>query len=191
MIERTHYSDENPSNCSNPTIFLSFDGTLHRGRGIMHAGVVYLDSRKEVFEFAPLLVELLSAYPDVDIVLATRWLQRLTFDEAVFCLPPELAWRVVGATSTSCSKLSCPHNVLGRRDVIEAYASSRRLKSWLVIGNETAYQPGYKYGCPVDHFLLLDPELGISDVNAYDYIRNWLGNVHQTEICYRCCMVSS
>lgn len=180
MIQRTHYSDRNPFSCRNPTIFLGFDRTLHRGRGIMHAGVVHLDSRREVFEFAPLLVELLSPYSNVDIVLATRWLQRLTFDEAVFCLPPELAWRVVGATSTSCSKLSYPHNVLGRRNVIEAYAFGRRLKSWLVIGDENAYQLGYKYGCPIDHFLPLDPELGISDVKAYDYIRSWLTYVHQT-----------
>lgn len=147
----------------------------------MLSGVVHLDTRREVFEFAPLLVELLSPYPYVDIVLTTNWLNRLTLDEAVFCLPPELARRVVGAVQESESKLSFTQHAVDRRDVIALYANARRLRTWLVIGDENNCQFDCKSDVTLDHFLLLDPERGISDVRAYMYIQRWFRQVHEVD----------
>jgi hypothetical protein len=147
----------------------------------MRDGVVHLDTRRQVFEFAPLLVELLSPYPHVNIVLTTRWLQRLTLDEVVFCLPPELAWRVVGAIQDSGKKLSYPQGAIGERNFIVSYAYRRRLKTWLVIGDENPCPLEYKFSEPVEHFLLLDPARGISDVKAYEFIQRWLSQVHRTD----------
>lgn len=166
----------------NPTIFLSFDGTLHRGRGILQAGVVQLDSGREVFEFAPILAHLLTPYPNVDIVLITRWLQQITLDEAIFCLPADLAWRVTGAAPNSCSNLSHPHNSPVWREMIYSYAYSRCLNSWLILGDENPYVNGYQYRYAADRFLPLAPELGICDIKACEYIKRWLRQVHNERL---------
>jgi hypothetical protein len=53
-----------------PTLFLDFDGTLHVGHAVVDVdGQVSLESGRQLFEYAPLLVELLAPYPDVEIVL--------------------------------------------------------------------------------------------------------------------------
>lgn len=164
-----------------PTLFLSFDGALHIGHGVMHDGVVSLDSGRAAFEFAPLLVELLRPYPQVEIVLTTGWLQSITVDEVIYCLPPDLASRVVGTTRDFKPRLSYVQSGAGRTDVIVSYAYAKRLKNWLAIDDEAfgAYKFGYEPGAFVDHFLLLNPERGISDIPAQENIRRWLELAHQ------------
>jgi hypothetical protein len=164
-----------------PTLFLSFDGTLHIGYGVMHEGVVSLDSGRKVFEFAPILVELLRPYPQVEIVLTTGWLRSITVDEVISCLPPDLACRVVGTMQDFKPRLSYEQSGVGRTDVIVSYAYGKRLKNWLAIDDEAfgGYKFGYAPGALADHFLLLNPERGISDLRAQEHVRRWLELAHQ------------
>lgn len=72
---------------------------LHRGHAVLDAGGnVLLDSGQPLFEYAPLLAEMLEPYPDVQLVLTTSWLDTLPLDQVVSYLPAALARRVVGTT---------------------------------------------------------------------------------------------
>lgn len=51
-----------------------------------------------LFEWAPVLIEAFSPYPNVTIVLSTSWVRVLGFDRTRASLPPILRERVVGAT---------------------------------------------------------------------------------------------
>lgn len=83
-----------------PYLFLDFDGVLHpdavyleRGRPILrgHGGIA-------LFQWAPILAELMAPYPHIDIVLSTSWVPTLTFHRARAYLPASLQQRVIGAT---------------------------------------------------------------------------------------------
>jgi hypothetical protein len=78
-----------------PTIFVDYDGALHRGHALLdERGEISLDTGNPLFEFAPLLVGLLEPWPEVEIVLTTSWLSKLSVEQVVSYLPQALAKRV-------------------------------------------------------------------------------------------------
>jgi hypothetical protein len=168
-----------------PTILLDYDGTLHAGQALLDKdGKITLDSRRPLFEFAPLLVEMLDPFPLVEIVLTTSWLQTLPVDAVISYLPPELARRVVDTTKKLKPRLSYEHSGAGRTDVIVAYAYAKRLKNWLAI-DDSAYGAakfGREPGSLISHFVLLDSARGLSDESAQQRIRKWLIEVHSTRV---------
>lgn len=161
---------------SAPTLFLDFDGTLHAGNALIdEAGQVTLDSGRPMFEFAPLLVEMLRPYPSVEIVLTTSWLQRLPLNRVVAYLPPGLAKRVVGTTKDLKPRFGDLKRGTARTYVIVNYAYGKHLKNWLAI-DDSVYG-AYNFGTDdelVEHFLLLDSKRGISDECVQQKIRAWL-----------------
>lgn len=164
-----------------PTILLDYDGTLHAGQALLdNDGRITLDSGRQLFEFAPLLIEMLRPYPSVEIVLTTSWLQALPVDVVISYLPPELAKRVVDTTKDIKPRLSYEHSGAGRTDVIVSYTYGKRLKNWLALDDSTygASMFGREPGELTDHFLLLDAARGISDELAQERIRQWLVEVH-------------
>ena len=100
------------------TLFIDFDGTLHIGRGIRDVdGRVTLDSGRPLFEYAPLLIEMLVPYPDVQIVLTTSWLDTLPAETVIGYLPSKLARRVVDTTKGRKARVSYMLNGSGRTDI--------------------------------------------------------------------------
>lgn len=86
-------------NSDAPTLFLDFDGVLHPDAVYRVAGkIVLMADGLRLFEWAPLLEELLFPYPTLQIVLSTSWVRVLGFDEALGWLPEAIQRRVVGAT---------------------------------------------------------------------------------------------
>jgi len=165
-----------------PTLFVDYDGTLHVGHALMDAsGLVTLDSGRPLFEYAPLLVEILRPYPAVQIVLTTSWLQTLPTEEVISFLPVELAQRVVDTTRDRKARLSYMLNGSGRTDIITCYAIGKGLKQWLAIDDSVcgAYHFGREPGEHVQNFLLLDSTRGISDEGTQQRIRDWLTEVHK------------
>ncbi|PAJ78286.1 HAD domain-containing protein [Burkholderia ubonensis] len=165
-----------------PTLFVDFDGTLHRGHALLDAsGQVYLDTGNPLFEFAPLLVEILAPYPSVEIVLTTSWLQKIPADNVIEYLPPELARRVVGTTKDIKPRLSYVLNGAERTYIVTSYVYGKRLKNWMAIDDSVygAYHFGREPGELVKHFLLLDSALGISDKTAQQKLLEWLTEVHR------------
>ncbi|RDU99087.1 XRE family transcriptional regulator [Trinickia dinghuensis] len=164
-----------------PTLFVDFDGTLHVGRAFIdECNQITLDSGRRPMEFAPLLVELLEPYPDVEIVLTTSWLQKLSVAEVVSHLPLELAGRVVGTTRDIKPRMSYVLSGADRTYVIVSYAYGHRLKNWLAIDDAVfgASQFGREPGALLAHFLLLDSARGIGDAIPRQHIRRWLADVH-------------
>ncbi len=160
-----------------PTLFVDFDGTLHVGHAyIDEHEQITLDTGRPLLEFTPQLVELLEAYPDVEIVLTTSWARRLPEERVIDYLPAELRRRVVGTTSSVKPRLSYVLNGTERTHVICSYAYGKRLRHWLAIDDAVfgAERFGREPGELTDHFLLLDPARGISDENALRRISEWL-----------------
>lgn len=163
-----------------PTLFVDFDGTLHVGNAyIDDRGDITLDTGRSLLEFAPLLVELLAPYPDVEIVLTTSWARRLPVERVIAYLPPELQQRVVATTKDITPRRSYVLEGTERTDVITSYAYGKRLKHWLALDDAVfgAERFGREPGGLVDHFLLLDSSTGISDVAVLSRIAKWLVNV--------------
>ncbi|WP_259344439.1 HAD domain-containing protein [Burkholderia pseudomallei] len=167
--------------CTTPTLFVDFDGTLHIGNAYIDKDEeITLDTGRPLLEFAPLLVELLEPYPDVEIVLATSWVRRLPEERVIEYLPPELRRRVVGTTRDVKPRLSYVLDGTERTYVISSYAYGKRLKHWLAIDDAVfgAARFGREPGELADHFLLLDSSSGISDSKALRRIAKWLTDVH-------------
>jgi hypothetical protein len=165
-----------------PTLFLDFDGTLHVGHAVVDAdGQVSLESGGPLFEYAPLLVELLAPYPAVEIVLTTSWLDAMNDETVLAYLPPELSRRVIDTTRGRRPRLSYMLNGSGRTDVITCYAFGKGLTQWLAIDDSVygAYHFGPEPGQLMRNFLLLDSSRGISDKGAQQRIREWLVEVHK------------
>lgn len=165
-----------------PTLFVDYDGTLHRGRALLDTdGQVTLESGRPLLEYAPLLVEMLDPYPAVQIVLTTSWLQTLPTEKVVSYLPLDLARRVVDTTRDRKARFSYMQNGSGRTDIIACYALGKRLKNWLAIDDSVygAYHFGREPGELVKNFVLLDSTRGINDDVAQQRIREWLIEVHK------------
>ncbi|NPT67366.1 hypothetical protein GS910_24495 [Paraburkholderia sp. RL16-012-BIC-B] len=187
VMERRYPSRERPVpaplvlDCTTPTLFVDFDGTLHVGHAYIGVDdAITLDSGRPLLEFAPLLAELLEPYPDVKIVLTTSWVRRLPVERVIEYLPPELRRRVVGTTRDIKPRFSYVLDGTERTYVVSSYAYGKRLRHWLAIDDAVfgAAQFGREPGELVDHFLLLDSSRGISDSNALQRIALWLTEVH-------------
>jgi hypothetical protein len=79
-------------------LFLDYDGVLHPDAAYYMKGQPVLQASGELFMWAPILVELLQPYPDLQIVLSTSWVRVLRFNRARDYLPAELKKRVIGGT---------------------------------------------------------------------------------------------
>ena len=164
-----------------PTLFVDFDGTLDVGHAyIDEQDRLTLDTVRGLLEFAPLLVELLAPYPAVEIVLTTSWARRLPEERVIAYLPPELRPRVVGTTRDIKPRRSYVLDGTKRTDVICSYVYGKRLKHWLAIDDSVfgTERFGREPGELTDHFLLLDPSIGIGDGDALCRIAKWLADVH-------------
>lgn len=79
-------------------LFLDFDGVLHPDAAFLVKGRPTLKAKGELFMWAPLLVEVLADFPEVQIVLSTSWARELSFSRACRWLPDGLRARVIGST---------------------------------------------------------------------------------------------
>ncbi|MFP3586385.1 HAD domain-containing protein [Paraburkholderia sp. SIMBA_055] len=164
-----------------PTLFVDYDGTLHRGHGLLdEQGNVSLDSGEPVFEYAPLLASMLEAYPDVEIVLTTRWLQKLSLEQVVSFLPMALAKRVVGTTAGIPARFGYIKIGIDRTYIIRSYVFEKRLRNWLAIDDSVygAHDLRTDFLDLTSHLVLLDPKKGIGDSTAQRRIMEWLVDVH-------------
>lgn len=181
---RTRVPDRHAASASAgfpPTMFLDFDGTLHVGRASMdERRRISLNTGRPLFEYAPLLIDLLKPYPSVQLVLTTSWLMTLTQEEVVALMPRELGCRVIDTTRRVKSRFGYVLNGTDRTYVIWSYASSKRLTHWLAVDDSVygAEQFGRTRGELVAHYLLLHPLRGLSDDSALQRIAEWLAEVH-------------
>jgi hypothetical protein len=166
-----------------PTLFVDYDGALHRGRALLdEGGKISLDTGNPLFEFAPLLINLLEPWPEVKIVLTTSWLNKLSVEQVVSYLPLPLAKRVVGTTQGYKARFGDWKLGIARTYIIRDYVFGHRLKNWLAIDDSAygAHDLSTDFLPLESHLALLDSQRGIGDVDAQQRIRDWLAEVHGT-----------
>ncbi|ONC56028.1 HAD domain-containing protein [Burkholderia pseudomallei] len=165
-----------------PTLFVDFDGTLHRGSGLLDEnGRLSLDTGNPPFEFAPLLASLLEPYPNVEIVLTSAWMQKLSLERMVSHLPQQLARRVVGSTRGYKARFGYMQDGSGKTYIIRSYVLDHKLKHWLAI-DDSVYGAYHLTSdlLPLErHLVLLDSEQGIGAPEAQQRIVEWLAEAHR------------
>lgn len=165
-----------------PTLFVDFDGTLHRGHALIddRSGEVSLDTGNPMFEFARMLASMLEPYPTVEIVLTTSWLYTLPFDKVVSYLPSQLAERVVGSTRGYKARFGYLQDGSAKTYIIRAFVFDKHLKNWLALDDSVygSYHLSTDF-LPLDpHLVLLDGRKGIGDEGARQRVIDWLTAVH-------------
>lgn len=123
---------------------------------------------RALFEWAPILVELLEPHPEVSIVLSTSWVGEWGEEFACGVLPPCLQHRVIGATYTIDNLKYFDAWARGRQ--VTSDATTRRTDSWFAIDDDDR---GWPLGA-ADRLVLTDGSKGISSVASQDAIRRAL-----------------
>jgi hypothetical protein len=154
-----------------PTLFLNYGGVLNVGHGVVdHNGVVTLDSGRPLLEYAPYLVDVLTSWPQVQIVLTTSWLQSLGAGKTIALLPDQLRRRIVGTTLGTPPRFGEIRDGTAKTMTAIRHAAKHGLTTWLVVDDEAwGAPPGFE-----QHFLHTDPETALGSPKARKQLREWL-----------------
>lgn len=125
-------------------LFLDFDGVLHPDAAFLVKGRPTLKSEGELFMWAPLLVDVLADFPEVQIVLSTSWARELSFSRARRWLPDSLRARVIGSTWHSSMAFQADGFRLAqtwwdtatRYQQIKRYADRAGLADWVAVDDQ-------------------------------------------------------
>lgn len=168
MERRTARGDTGPLH----VCYLDFDGVTH-----VHAvywspnrGIHVTTPGHTLFEWAPILEQLLKPYPDVKLVLATSWVRARGFEFAKAQLLPALQARVMGATFDNriVQKLDydlMPCGLQGCSDV-----ERRKPAQWFAIDNDDQGWPA----AGRNKLVKTSDNLGLSDPAAQEAVRKML-----------------
>ncbi|KIF83060.1 HAD domain-containing protein [Noviherbaspirillum autotrophicum] len=142
-------------------LYLDFDGVLHDDEVYFHPrrGIYIKTPGRTLFEWAPILEDLLAPHPDVGIVLATSWVRVMSFQKAKRHLCPALQERVIGATYHRRWMREADFAALPRGVQIAADVRRRNPGKWFALDDEYAGWPDW---CR-DKLISTDSSSGISD----------------------------
>ena len=153
-------------------IYLDFDSVLHHDSVYIHPtkGIYIREPGFTLFEWTPILDELLEAHPDVGIILSTSWVRAKSFSYAKSRLSPELQKRVIGATFHKGCMNKELFTQLTRTNQILADVSRRGLgDDWIAIDDEAEGWP-FMYAKK----LIRTGWAGISAPEVQAEIKTWL-----------------
>lgn len=116
-------------------LFLDIDGVLHRGIARRIGNRVMSSAPDiELFEYAPVLDELLIPYPEMEVVLSSDWSLVLGTEFTRNAIPsPRLRERIVGATFDACTFNPLVWPVLTRGAQVLEYVGSNTPLRWLAV----------------------------------------------------------
>jgi hypothetical protein len=122
-------------------LFLDFDGVLHPDAVYITSDGLELRAEGELFMWADPLYRVLSAYPDLQLVLSTSWVRHLGYHAARKALPRDIRERVIGATWHSAMGKGWPDFIVwdqqSRYEQIAAYLARRAgFLRWLAIDDD-------------------------------------------------------
>jgi hypothetical protein len=143
-------------------LYLDYDGVLHDEEVFFHPrrGIYMNTPGRILFEWMPILDELLMPHPGVKIVLSTSWVRARDFSFAKKQLSLELQKRVIGATFHN-RIMRKEEFVLKPRGVQIAEDVYRRgPQSWFAIDDDHIGWPAW---CR-DNLIQTDGARGISDL---------------------------
>lgn len=142
-------------------LYLDFDGVLHHEACFWHprrGAYLVAPPNYKLFQHAALLQELLTPYPDVQIVLSTSWVRRYGYSKTAKRLPPALRQRVIGATFHSQMN-ELKFSALPRGQQVIEDVLRRKPAKWLALDDDPS---GWPEDC-LSHFVRTDECEGISD----------------------------
>lgn len=157
-------------------LYLDFDGVVHDDavccspdRGM------YLDTPGRVlFEWMPILDELLAPYPELRVVLSTSWVRAKGLVFATSQLSPSLRSRVVGATFDNRLVQKAEFDMLPHGLQVWQDIERRAPVGWFAIDSDAA---GWPQHC-LDRLVLTEDRLGLSDIRAQEATRRILAAMH-------------
>lgn len=154
-------------------LYLDYDGVLHHENVLTHPyhGIYIAAPGRTLFEWMPILEDLLAPHPDVAIVLSTSWVLGRSFDYAKSRLSPSLQERVIGATFNHRLIRKDEFSLLSRGQQIAEDVSRRGPKSWFALDDEHLGWPAW---CK-DKLIRTDGTVGISDSDVQHAVRVMLG----------------
>ncbi|WP_429361954.1 HAD domain-containing protein [Paraburkholderia sp. MM5496-R1] len=148
-------------------LFLDFDGVIHcLGAVRTRHGIRSASPSINLFEFAPVLSELLEPHVGVEIVLSTSWVPALGFQRARDALPATLRNRVVGATYHSKFADAGRWSTIERGTQVLRYVWTHRLTRWLAIDDDVK-----GFGEHLSHVVRCDENLGLGDIGTRNALR--------------------
>ncbi|RJG05351.1 hypothetical protein D3870_04340 [Noviherbaspirillum cavernae] len=153
-------------------LYLDFDGVLHDEAVYFHPrrGIYLATPGRVLFEWIPILEQLLAPHPSVAIVLSTSWVRVRSFDYAKRQLSPGLQERVIGATFHKREMRKEEFVFLPRGGQIANDVFRRGPKSWFAIDDDHLGWPSW---CR-DNLIQTDGNLGISAPQTQEAIREML-----------------
>jgi hypothetical protein len=161
-------------------VYIDYDGVLH------HDAVYWSKQQgihireapgRTLFEWAPILGELLEPYPNVKIVLSTSWVRVRDFSFAKGKLPPALQARVIGATYHAREMQKWEFDNMSRGVQIYADVQRRKPTHWFAIDNDDKFWPAH---CR-HHLIKTQDELGLSDPDVQSLVRARLASFKVAE----------
>lgn len=160
-MEEMNHSPKSPKGAGELVLYLDFDGVLHHENVLWHPKKgAYLGAppHYKLFQYADLLVSLLSPYPSVKIVLSTTWARVYGCEKAAKRLPPGLRDRVIGATFHSRmfkeEFMAAPRGMQVWGDVVR-----RKPRDWIALDDDYLHWPKW---C-LDNYIQTHEHEGISD----------------------------
>jgi hypothetical protein len=159
-------------NAARHVLYLDFDGVLHDEEVYSHPelGIYLRTSGRRLFEWEPILVELLAPHPHVRIVLSTSWVPMRSFNYARSHLTAALKERVIGATFHQKYMQREEFMLLPRGLQIVHDASRRRPEQWFAIDDDDAQWPKNARS----NLILTNGSLGIGERIVQDMIAQQL-----------------
>ena len=164
----------------NHILFLDFDGVLHPDAVYLSRQGPTLKADGELFMWAPILVQILTDFPTVSLVLSTSWVRHLGHKRALSYLPRKLQDRVIGATwHSSMAKDWIDANQwdgTSRYNQICRYAARAKLHQWVALDDDVQ---GWAEES-AQHLISCTPALGLSSSQTQIELQYRL-----REICYQ------
>lgn len=153
-------------------LYLDFDGVLHDEQVYWDVKRgIYLDTPgRTLFEWAPVLEDLLAQHRDVRIVLSTSWVPMRSFSYAKNRLSQTLDARVIGSTfhrkyMRREDFISLPRGVQIAQDVLR-----RSPRSWIAIDDDAVEWPNSLW----NHLIHTDGSTGIGAPKIQSAVMQWL-----------------
>lgn len=124
-------------------LYLDYDGVLHDEEVYSHIkqGIYLRTPGRTLFEWEPILHELIMPHKDIRIVLSTSWVPMRSFSYAKSRLSEPLKSRVIGSTFHSGHMEKAEFLRLPRGVQIAQDASRRCAASWIAIDDDDEQWP--------------------------------------------------
>ena len=153
-------------------LYLDYDGVIHDSEVFIHPkrGIYIETPGRILFEWMPILEDLLLPHPDVRIVLSTSWVPSKGFSFARRQLSKHLQNRVIGATYHNRYMRKDVFPYLSRGAQITSDVARRLPDSWFAIDDDVSEWPEW---C-LNRLVQTNGTLGISCPDTQERIRSML-----------------